>query len=300
MKKLNLAVLGAGVFGNYHAGKIAAHSEANLIGIIDNCNERASALAKAHKTQIFTSLSDVLPLIDGVIIAIPATQHGEMGLQALKAGKHVLIEKPIASTLSEAEALVSLAREKGLVLQIGHQERFVLRAAGISDIKETPIRIESQRMGPFSPRGGDVSVTLDLMIHDIDMVLSLFGTLMSCRGKSMPVISEKADVALGFLKFKNGGTARVEASRVEPSYARTMRLVYPSGEINIDFNAKSLTHSTPFKLNTNFGEDPDVKDSLNAADTAFIRSCLYGAPVAIRGESGLAALRVALQIDGDL
>lgn len=300
MKKLNLAVLGAGVFGNYHAGKINAHPEANLIGIIDKSEDRATKLAKAHKTQVFTSLSQALPLIDGVIIAVPATQHGDSGQRALNAGKHVLVEKPIASDLKSAETLVKIARKKGRVLQVGHQERFVLRAAGITNIPETPIRIESKRMGPFSSRNNDVSVTLDLMIHDIDMVLSLMGTPTACQGQSIQVVSNEGDASLGFLRFKNGGKARVEASRVETSSKRTMRIVYPSGEIDIDFNAKTLSHSTPFELNTNFSDDPQAKDSLGAADDAFIRACLYDEPVPITGESGLAALRVALEIDGDL
>jgi len=300
MKKLNMAVLGAGVFGNYHAGKITSHPEANLIGIIDHSPARATKLAKDHNTRMFQSLSDAMPLIDAVIIAVPATQHSDTGLQALRAGKHVLIEKPIASDLKGAEALLSVAREKGLVLQVGHQERFVLRAAGIADIKETPLRIESQRMGPFSPRNNDVSVTLDLMIHDIDMILSLMGAPTACKGESLQIISNERDVALGFLTFQNGGTARIQASRVEDTSLRTMRLIYPSGEINIDFNSKTLSHNTPYALKTDFGQDPDAKDSLGAADWAFIRSCLHGAPVAISGENGLAALKVALQIDGDL
>ncbi len=296
-KKLNLAVIGAGVFGNYHCAKIHTHPMATLIGIVDFDAERASALAHKYKTQTYTTIESVLPNVDAIIIALPASAHGDIGHKALNAGKHVLIEKPLTADRISAASLVKIAQEKDLVLQVGHQERFVLKAIGIDKIIDPPIRIESKRMSPFSVRNTDVSVTLDLMIHDIDMVLSLMGTPETCHGHSLQIKSSHADAALGFLKFANGGTARLEASRIETESQRSMHIIYPNGDIHIDFNAKTLTHSTPFDLNLDYGQDFMAKDSLGAADDAFIRACLLAEPVPISGEDGLAALEIALKID---
>jgi len=222
-----------------------------------------------------------------------------MALTALEFGRHCLIEKPIASTLKEAERIVELAQEKNLIVQVGHQERFVARAIGLHKLSERPLNIVSNRMSKFSQRGTDVSVTLDLMTHDLDLVLMLMNGLpIEVRGETRTEKSRHTDFAVGDLIFENA-TARLTASRLEDDFSRTMDITYPSGTVNIDFNAKTLTHNTPFDLNADFSVDSSAKDSLGAASNAFIQAVLDGKPVPVTAEDGYNALKLALVIDGE-
>jgi len=298
--RLKIAVIGAGVFGGYHANKCAAHPRAEFVGIYDPDIERAKAQAEKHGVQPFDSFQDMLAKTEAVVIASPADTHGMMAMTALEFGKHCLIEKPVASTLREAKRIAALAKDKNLTVQIGHQERFVVKAIGLDTVPQSPINIVSRRMGKYSPRGTDVSVTLDLMTHDLDLVVMLMGGLpKEVRGQTRTEKSEHPDFARGDLVFENG-TATLTASRLEDDFSRTMDIAYPSGTVSIDFNAKTLTHNTPFDLNADFGEDPSAKDSLGAASAAFIDAVLDGTPIPVTAEDGYNALKLALCIDGDL
>lgn len=297
---LKIAVIGAGVFGGYHANKCAAHPRADFVGIYDPDIERAKAQAEKHGVEAFGDFQTMLAKTQAVIVASPADTHGAMALTALEFGKHCLIEKPIASTLREAKRIVQLAKDKNLSVQIGHQERFVAKAIGLHNLPQSPINIVSRRMSKYSPRGTDVSVTLDLMTHDLDLALMLMGGLpKAVRGQTRTEKSEFPDFARGDLVFENG-TATLTASRLEDEFARTMEITYPSGTVSIDFNAKALTHNTPFDLNIDFSEDPSAKDSLGAASAAFIDAVLDGMPVPVTAEEGYNALKLALCIDGDI
>ncbi|MGB0908433.1 MAG: Gfo/Idh/MocA family oxidoreductase, partial [Maricaulaceae bacterium] len=215
----------------------------------------------------------------------------------IEAGKSVLIEKPIATSKEKARDLVALAAKHNVVLQVGHQERFVLKAIGLYQIASCPMKIETQRLTPYSLRGRDTSVTFDLMIHDIDLVLSLMGNMPSCiEGHTMQVALNHIDASLAFLDF--GKTrARLTASRADDVPVRTMRLVYPEGEVNIDFNAKTLVNGTPFDLDENFGQNPIAQDSLAAGLDSFISAIMGVHSVEISGEDGLRAVIVATEID---
>ena len=297
---VKMAVIGAGVFGGYHANKCAAHPRAEFVGIYDPDIERAKIHADKHGVKAFDNFQAMLAQTQAVIIASPADTHGAMALTALEFGKHCLIEKPIAHTFKDAARIVQLAKDKNLVVQIGHQERFVAQAIGLDKLSESPLNIVSHRMSKYSPRGTDVSVTMDLMTHDLDLVLMLMGTLpKSVKGQTRTVNSGHPDFSQGELTFDNG-TATLTASRLEDDFSRTMDITYPSGEVHIDFNAKTLTHNTPFDLNADFGEDPSAKDSLGAASAAFIEAILDGTPVPVTAEDGYNALKLALAIDGDL
>jgi predicted dehydrogenase len=299
-ERLKIGVIGAGVFGGYHAGKCAAHPRLELVGIFDPDRARCRASATKQNTQAFFHPSELFASVDAAIIACPAIYHGDMALAALQAGCHVLIEKPIADNVSKAQRIVDIAASNDLIVQVGHQERFVFKAIGLDTIPETPTKIVGHRFSPFSHRGTDVSVTLDLMTHDLDLVLWLMGeTPVSISGQSLRVASSKPDAAYAKLSFSHG-VARLEASRVEEASSRQMRLTYPSGTIEIDFNAKSLIHDTPFDLNDRFGDSPMARDSLGAGTNAFVDAVLDGKPAPISGEDGLRALKAALRIDGDL
>ena len=298
--RLKIAVIGAGVFGGYHANKCAANSHAEFAGIYDPDISRAKVHADKHDVQVFDDVQTMLAQTEAVVIASPADTHGEMALAALEFGKHCLIEKPIAHGLKDAAKIMHLAKEKNLIVQIGHQERFVAKAIGLDTAPESPINIVSRRMGKYSPRGTDVSVTLDLMTHDLDLVLMLMDELPNkVTGETRTEKSEYPDFARGDLEFENG-TAMLTASRLEEDFVRTMDITYPSGTVTIDFNAKTLTHNTPFELNENFGEDPSAKDSLGAASEAFISAILDGTPTPVTAMDGYNALKLALAIDGDI
>jgi len=297
--KVKIAVIGAGVFGGYHANKCAAHPRADFVGVYDPDISRAKSLADKYGGVAFDDFQSMLAICDAVIIASPADTHGAMALTALEFGKHCLIEKPIASTLKEAKRIMQLAKERKLVVQVGHQERFVVKAIGLDRLPESPDVIVSYRMSKYSKRGTDVSVTLDLMTHDLDLVLMLMGGLPSdVVGDTRTEKSRYPDFSKGELTFGNG-TATLIASRLEDDFSRTMDITYPGGTVKIDFNAKTLTHNTPFELNANFGEDPSAKDSLGAASHAFIEAVLDGKPVPVTAEDGYKALKLALIIDGE-
>ncbi len=299
-KKLRVGVVGAGVFGGYHAGKCAAHPRIDFTGLYDPDSARLIAAAETYGVAGFSNYSDLLAVVDAVIIAAPASEHGDMALTALGAGRHILIEKPIADTVIVAQKIVDQAAAQNLIVQVGHQERFVLKAIGLDRISETPLRILGHRNSPYSERGTDVSVTLDLMTHDLDLVLWLMGRdPVSIDGQSRCVRSSAPDMAFANLEF-DGGSARLEASRISNASSRMMTITYPSGTVSIDFNAKTLTHDTPFALNADFGDDPMAQDSLGAATNAFVEAVLDGKPVPITGGNGLRALQAALQVDGDL
>lgn len=299
-KALKIGVVGAGVFGGYHAGKCAAHARIDFVGVFDPNFEKAAEHADKHGVQAFVNYADMLSQVDAVIVASPASHHGEMALRALDAGRHVLIEKPIADTAAKALRIVEMAERKELIVQVGHQERFVLKAIGLDCVPEKPLQITGHRFSPYSVRGTDVSVTLDLMTHDLDLVLWLMGgDPDDIKGESLCVMSKTPDAAYAALMF-DGVRSRLEASRVEAESSRQMRIRYPSGTAEIDFNAKTLTHDTPFDLNTDFANDPMAKDSLGAATNAFVEAVLDGKPVAITGGNGLRALKAGLIVDGTL
>lgn len=297
---LKIAVIGAGVFGGYHANKCAAHPRVDFVGIYDPDIDRAKVHADKHGVQAFDNFQAMLAKCQAVIVASPADTHGSMALTALEFGKHCLIEKPVASRLKDAAKIVRLAKEKKLIVQVGHQERFVAKAIGLDRLPQSPSKIISRRMSKYSERGTDVSVSLDLMTHDLDLVLMLMEQLpFKVRGDTRTERSEFPDFAKGDLVFENGSAA-LTASRLEDDFSRTMEITYPSGEVHIDFNAKTLTHTTPFDLNESFGDDPSAKDSLGASSNAFVRAVLDGAPIPVTAQDGYNALKLALAIDGEI
>ncbi len=292
--QLRVGVVGAGVFAGYHAGKVHAHSRARLSGIHDLDADAAGALAERLGTEAIRSLDALFAKSDAVIIATPATTHGQLATQALKAGRHVLVEKPLALTLEDAECILSARGDR--VLQVGHQERVVADAIGLFGIAERPTDIRIHRHTGRATRNLDTSVVMDLMIHDLDLLGALYGVPdWIATEAAASRYSEHLDMARAELGYE-GFTAYVSADRdAEPERSWTIR--YPSGTVAIDFAAKTLRHDTPFDLDADFGQSPDVADSLAAAFDRFVRACLDGARPLATGEDGLAALRMAVTIE---
>lgn len=294
---LRIGLVGAGKFGGYHAGKLAAHSAVEFTGIFDTNLEASATLSESHGVNNFSQFGELLQACDALIIATPATYHGDYALKGIEAGKHLLIEKPMAVEVSDARRITELAEKQGLKVQIGHQERFVARAIGLDKIPEKPLLIKAQRLNPYSPRGTDTSVTLDLMIHDIDLVLWLMGTTVkSVSGHTRKVKSLSSDQSWAQLEFNNA-TAFLETSRLAQKSIRELEITYPSGTVTIDFNAKTLTHNTPFQFKKSFRDNPNAQDSLAAGLNEFVSAILKNRAPFISAQDGLAAVEVAALID---
>ncbi|WP_339746832.1 Gfo/Idh/MocA family oxidoreductase [uncultured Maricaulis sp.] len=298
-KFLRAGVVGAGVFGGFHAGKYAADDRAQLVGIYDPDAQRARELAAKHGAKSFDTLAALIAACDAVTVASPAVNHFEAAAASLASGRHVLVEKPVASSVEEARELITLAAAHGCVLQVGHQERFVFNAMGLFQVPAAPKRIVARRMGPASDRNLDVSVTLDLMIHDLDLAIALAGAAVTkVEGKVDQGRFGHPDIAHAILTFENGCVAELSSSRVHHERDRKMRVEYAEGVVDVDFIAKTFENSTPFKLNPGFADTEMARDSLGANVKAFIASVLDGAPVAVPGIAGLRALDAARAVDG--
>ena len=275
MEKLKVGVAGAGVFGNYHAQKAAASAKTDLIGVYDIDLPRATRIAEQFGAKGFDDYKAFLAACDAIVIAVPATWHEALASEAIESHCHVLVEKPLALTGKAARFLADEAAARGRILQVGHQERFVARAMGVLAIEETPLLIESVRAGPPAPdnRAGDVSVIWDLMIHDLDLAAMMLGnefTGVTASGKR--VHSAHLDEAKAQFTYANGGVARLTASRAASERQRTMHVVYPSGEIAIDFLTRKVDNTTPYEIRVDISAE--LPDPLGAADRGFYDACL--------------------------
>ena len=310
---LRIGIAGAGHFGRYHALKVAASGRTRLAGVYDPDLERAKTIGWEAGTQEM-ALDDLLSVSDALIVAAPAEAHHALATQALRAGKHVLVEKPIAATLVQADELADLARDRGLVLQVGHLERFSAAFQAMTGKIAAPLYVEAARIAPFKPRGTDVSVILDLMIHDLDLVLALIDSdIESVDAIGAPVASLHEDIANARFRFRNGAVATITASRISSRTERRMRIFAQDSYMVADFAARKLTVITRAP-----GEDgilppgqqamPGVPgfgvqevswedhDQLAAEHAAFAASVLDGAPVLVDAAVGRRALAAALAV----
>ncbi len=299
VQPLRAGVAGAGVFGGHHARKYASLEGVELVGVYDRGTGRALALAEQLGSPGFVDLEAFLARAEAVTIAAPAVAHFELAWAALDAGAHVYAEKPLASTLQGARALVTKARERGRVLACGHQERAVFAAMGLFSTPERPTRVEAVRRNTHTGRGADVSVVLDLMIHDLDLAVALAGgEAASVDGWSEVSRGPFSDRARAEIAFPNGMTAHFEADRDAAERERTMRLVYPSGVVEIDFLQRTFRNEAGFPLNPDFAETEEGRDPLGASVAAFVAAVRGEAerPL-VTGEEAARALALALRIE---
>ncbi len=298
-ERLKAGVVGAGVFGTFHARKYAEMADVDLVAIIDPDAARAQALADEVKTAAFAELADALPLLDIVTVAAPASFHFSLTKQALEAGKHVLVEKPIALDTEHADQLIELANRKALVLQVGHQERFVFDALGILGRDVAPSKITARRAGPFTGRAMDTSVIMDLMIHDLDLVHQVMpGEIDRVSATSRTIHGDHMDEVTAQLSFANGGAVELHASRIAEGRDRDMALTYPDGVIAIDFVNRNVTNSTPAKLEDLFGDNKPavMADPLGYAVAQFVAAVRNSTQPIVTGQCGRRALETALRI----
>ncbi|OLD82521.1 MAG: oxidoreductase [Ignavibacteria bacterium 13_1_40CM_2_61_4] len=237
MKRLRVGVIGVGHLGSLHAKMYAEIPSAEFIGVMDTDAARADAIARDLHVASFRTPEELLGRVSAVSIAAPTSAHFELARRAIQAGVHALIEKPMASTIEEASSIVELAKEKNVKVQIGHIERFNPALLALQKYELRPMFVESHRLAQFNPRGTDVAVVLDLMIHDIDIIVSLVHSpVKSIEANGVAVVSDTIDIANARIQFENGCVANVTASRISQKKMRKMRLFQKDAYISIDFS----------------------------------------------------------------
>ncbi len=302
------AVIGVGVQGERHAQKFAALPDSNLVGVVDASTERALSVADALGTEAVADYRELIGRVGAVCISSPTSTHYEVTKAMLENDIHVLLEKPIATTMDEARELVELGEQRGLVFQIGHLERFNPAVLAMADLVAEPQFIESQRIAPYKPRALDVSVVLDLMIHDIDLIHSFVRSEMdSVDAVGRQVFSNSIDVANARIRFKNGCVANVTSSRISMKTERALRVFQSDSYVSADLQSKSVTSyvkkgegpvETPEDVRIDAQSFGDTDAMLDQAD-AFLKSVKGGGEPLVTGRIGMEALETATVI-GDL
>lgn len=319
MSPLRIAVIGVGRLGQAHARVCAELPEAALAGVCDTDPARARAVASRHGVRVFPDIDAACEAAEAVSVVVPTTDHGAVAAETLRRGLHTFVEKPITATLDEADALIRLARTNGAVLQVGHIERFNAAMRALDGFELSPGFIESHRLASFDPRGTDVSVVHDLMIHDIDLIRHIAGSdIVRVDAAGVAVISDQIDIANARLQFANGCVANVTASRISLKKMRKMRIFQRDAYIALDFLAGQsevyrlidapadippggMTIPVPTgggRARQILCERPAVEaaEPLKLELASFVRAARDEIPPAVTGEDGREALRVTLEI----
>ncbi|MEM7222090.1 MAG: Gfo/Idh/MocA family oxidoreductase [Pseudomonadota bacterium] len=305
MTDVRTAVVGVGHFGRYHVEKYRNHPNATLVAVVDIDLEREEHIGARYGVPGYLDYRDVLDQVDAISIATPVSSHYEIAKAALEQGVHVLVEKPIAMTLPEADELIDLAAAKGLVLQVGHQERYYLKHLGLKELAGEPIEIQCRRIGPFTGRSMDCNVVLDLMIHDIDLVHQVVAepfTRVEAYGACLRGRHED-DVAATLLT-DTGCKISLHASRVSEQKERGVKILSNKGSITIDLDGRRMVHqpaepgdSLAAEINGAAAQAPEQQDLLALEIGAFIESVRSGTPPLVSGADGRRALATALSIN---
>ncbi|HHS13860.1 MAG TPA: Gfo/Idh/MocA family oxidoreductase [bacterium] len=322
MNPVRVGVIGVGQLGRFHALNYSHMDEANLVGVYDIDHEKAAGVAREAGCGVFETLDRLLDQIEGVSIAVPTDRHFEVGMHALRKGVHCLIEKPISRNLEEADGLIKAAERRDAVLHIGHIERFNPALQALNRVTIQPLFVEAHRLAPFTPRGCEVSVVLDLMIHDIDIILQwVRSPLRSLSASGVAVISNTVDIANARLIFQNGCVANLTASRISQKKMRKMRLFQKDTYISVDFlNQRAEVFRLGSESDKRPGEKvvcemavldrksrillhrPRVPKVLGLEQELrhFLKSIREGSGQGVSGQHGREALQVAIRILKDI
>jgi predicted dehydrogenase len=305
VEKIKVGVVGVGYFGQFHAEKYANIEEVELVGVVDIDPSRAKEIAKKCRTQHFLHHGDLVHRVQAVSIAAPTPFHHSITKDFFLNGIDVLLEKPISNTLEEADELNQLAESQGLIFQVGHLERFNGAFSSIEGIVQDPFFIESQRLGPFTGRAADVNVVLDLMVHDIDIMLSLVNSkVKDAQAIGIPVLTSHLDIANARIEFENGCIANLTASRVSKEKIRKTRIFQSNGTLSVNYLLQEVSFSKKMFHPEN-GKNPEIvmeeipvkkADPLGAEIDSFLESVRDRKHVRVSGTDGKRTLEVALQI----
>ena len=317
---VRIGVVGAGALGFHHTRILRDVPGAALVGFHDSSAERAATVSRELGVSAFPTLDALLDSIDALSVVVPTPAHFAAAAPALERGIHVLIEKPIATTLDEADQLLAIARRTGALVQTGHVERFNRAVRAALPYVEEPRFVESDRLAPFNPRGSDVAVVLDLMIHDIDLVRTFVGGgVSSVSAVGVPVLTPFVDIANARIAFDSGAVANITASRVSRERMRKLRLFQQSGYLSLDLAAGTgefyrLRRDLDFAAFVRGAQGAQALESfveriaieapegepLRLELEAFVRAVAGGGPVPVSGDDGREALAVALTIVHDI
>lgn len=290
---LKAAVIGAGAFGRHHASKYRGLEGVDLFAIADPNPDVCRHFRVGGGIRAVADWRELLGHVDLVSICSPALTHARIVRAFLNSGAHVLVEKPIATDVEEADALIALAERTGRILTVGHQERFVFAQTGLLESNDVPTGVTCWRLGPWTGRGADVSVILDLMIHDLDLVHRLIpGHVARVRARARAVHAGNADEVTAEIDFAQGSHVRLDASRVAGGRSRGMRISYPDGQIEINFMTRKVQNTTPRPLKALNFEDP-----LGASVAAFVRAVRGESAPLVRPQEARHALETALMIE---
>lgn len=296
---LRIGVIGIGHLGFRHAHIYAAMPSVRLAGICDIDARRVRALAKSLRCLAYTDYRRLLGAVDAVSLAVPTTLHAKIGLALLKAGVHVLIEKPITTTLAQADALIRAADRSGVTLQVGHVERFNAAIHTAMAHLTHPRFIEVHRLSPYPFRGTDVSVVLDVMIHDLDLILELVRSRVArVAALGVPVLSKSEDIANARVEFASGCVANLTASRISDESIRRIRVFQEDSYLSIDYKAQTVELARKSargiaRVNLPVNQQPPLQEEL----AAFVRAVTTKRPPLVSGADGRAALALALRIE---
>jgi len=305
MKRLRVGVVGVGYLGRFHAEKYASMDAVDLVGVADISMSQAASIAGKYRTTAYSTYQDLFGKVDAVSIVVPTSSHFKVAMDFLKNDVNVLIEKPMTTTLEEADELIRFADSKGLIIQVGHLERFNPAVVALQDIVQKPMFIESHRLSIYKDRGTDVSVVLDLMIHDIDIILNFVRSEVSeIRAAGIPVIAENVDIANARLEFQSGCVANVTASRISTKNERKIRLFQKDAYVSVDFTSREIT-----VIRQNSKKDDglipgmEIKqlcftkgDALEDEIKSFVQSVVNHKVPQVTGQMGRDALKIALII----
>jgi predicted dehydrogenase len=300
--KPRIGVIGAGHLGNYHIQKLAAEPLCTLAGFVEPRAERRAELAARYQPRGFASPDELRPHVDAVVIAAPTRMHVELGLWAFEHGLHVLIEKPIATSVAEGERLVAAAKARGLVLQVGQTERFNPAVAAALAVCDRPGYVVTERLGPFSGRSGDVDVVLDLMIHDLDIIASLVKSeLVEARAIGVPVLTSEVDMCAARLQFADGTVAQLSAGRASLEPVRKIRLFTRERYLSIDCQSREVksVRRLPGEPGSAWpqisGEPVEVPegDALTLQDRHFVECVRDNQSPRVDGAAGVRAVALA-------
>ena len=315
--RVRIGVIGAGGLGIHHVRILRDMQGPDFVGFHESRADRAAQVATELGVRAYQTLDALLADVDAVTIVVPTPGHYAVAQQVLSRGIHAMIEKPLAASLDEADAMVALAREHGAILQTGHVERFNRAIRAALPFVDAPRFIESDRLSPFNPRGSDVAVVLDLMIHDIDLVHTLVGgKASSVSAVGVPVLTPFVDIANARLTFDSGAVANITASRVSRDRMRKIRIFQQSGYLSLDLAAGTGEYyqmrsdvdlaslaNAPLALEQFVERIPleaDDGEPLRLEFESFLAAIRGEAPVAVSGEAGREALAVALQIVSEI
>ena len=308
-KNLRVGVVGVGYLGKFHAEKYVGMDDVDLVGVVDINPTTANEVADRMGTTAYTNYTELIGQVDAVSVVVPTSEHFRVARDYLKNGIDLLIEKPMTTTLEEADELIAIAESQELIIQVGHLERFNQAVVALKGILKKPMFIESHRLSLFSDRATDVSVVLDLMIHDIDLISNFAQSeLISAHAAGVPVVSNEVDIANARLEFESGCVANVTASRISIKNERKTRLFQKDCYISVDFIEQNITVIRK-KGDNRPGLIPgmDIQqlsfahgDALEDELLAFIQSVKDRSRPQVDGRVGRDALRIALNVMGQI